>query len=94
MLPRRAVSAPGAGADQDLTTMHKNQEAAPWRPKPLEQTFFSRCPHDCSDTCAMLYKVKDGRLIEVRGNPERPFTHGGLCVKLKDYHNHQRPRRL
>lgn len=55
---------------------------------PIEQTFFGGCPHDCPDTCAMLYKVKDGRLIEVRGNPEHPFTHGGLCVKLKDYDDH------
>jgi anaerobic selenocysteine-containing dehydrogenase len=55
---------------------------------PLEQTFFGGCPHDCPDTCSMLYKVKDGRLVEVRGNPEHPFTHGGLCVKLKDYHDH------
>lgn len=55
---------------------------------PIEQTFFGGCPHDCPDTCAMLYKVKDGRLIEVRGNPEHPLTHGGLCVKLKDYDDH------
>ncbi|MBA2409470.1 MAG: molybdopterin oxidoreductase family protein [Gammaproteobacteria bacterium] len=55
---------------------------------PLDQTSFGGCPHDCPDTCSMLYKVKDGRLVEVRGNPDHPFTHGSLCVKLKDYHDH------
>ncbi|MGH8769966.1 MAG: molybdopterin-containing oxidoreductase family protein [Burkholderiales bacterium] len=52
------------------------------------QTFFGGCPHDCPDTCAMLYTVQDGRLIEVQGNPDHPVTRGGLCVKLKDYHDH------
>jgi hypothetical protein len=32
---------------------------------PIEQTFFGGCPHDCPDTCAMLHKVRDGRLVEV-----------------------------
>ncbi|MBC7944596.1 MAG: hypothetical protein H7X91_04905, partial [Burkholderiales bacterium] len=48
------------------------------------KTFFGGCPHDCPDTCAMLYDVKDGRLLDVRGNPDHPYTRGGLCVKLKD----------
>lgn len=52
------------------------------------QTFFGGCPHDCPDTCAMLYTVQDGRLIDVKGNPDHPVTRGGLCVKLKDYHDH------
>ena len=51
-------------------------------------TFFGSCPHDCPDTCAMIYEVEAGRLVEVRGNKEHPMTRGGLCVKLKDYHDH------
>ena len=43
------------------------------------------CPHDCPDTCAMLVTVEDGRAIEVRGDPEHPFTRGALCVKVNDY---------
>jgi hypothetical protein len=23
------------------------------------------CPHDCPDTCAMLYHVRDGKLVDV-----------------------------
>src|SRR5680860_1328529 len=56
--------------------------------QPQRRTFFGGCPHDCPDTCAMIYEVEDGRLIEVRGNKDHPMTRGGLCVKLKDYHDH------
>jgi anaerobic selenocysteine-containing dehydrogenase len=56
--------------------------------QPRRKAFFGGCPHDCPDTCAMIYEVEDGRLVEVRGNKEHPMTRGGLCVKLKDYHDH------
>ena len=52
-----------------------------------EKTVFSACPHDCPDTCAMLTTVVDGKAVEVRGNPDHPFTRGGLCVKVNDYEN-------
>lgn len=41
------------------------------------------CPHDCPDTCAMLYHVEDGKLVDVQGDPNHPMTRGGLCVKVK-----------
>lgn len=43
------------------------------------------CPHDCPDTCAMLITVENGRVTGVRGDPEHPFTRGGLCVKVNNY---------
>jgi anaerobic selenocysteine-containing dehydrogenase len=43
------------------------------------------CPHDCPDTCAMLVTVEDGRAVAVRGDPDHPFTRGGLCVKVNNY---------
>lgn len=46
------------------------------------------CPHDCPDTCAFLYHVKDGRLTDVTGDPEHPMTNGGLCVKLRKFAEH------
>ncbi|MCY4408245.1 MAG: molybdopterin-dependent oxidoreductase, partial [Rhodospirillaceae bacterium] len=52
-----------------------------------ETTVFSACPHDCPDTCAMLTTVEDGKVTGVRGNPDHPFTRGGLCVKVNDYQN-------
>ncbi|MGQ0463816.1 MAG: molybdopterin-containing oxidoreductase family protein [Sporichthyaceae bacterium] len=49
-------------------------------------TVRGACPHDCPDTCAMLTKVDEtGRAIEVRGDPDHPFTRGGLCVKVNNY---------
>jgi anaerobic selenocysteine-containing dehydrogenase len=50
-----------------------------------EHKVFSACPHDCPDTCAMITTVRDGKAIDVRGNPDHPFTRGGLCVKVNDY---------
>jgi len=50
-----------------------------------EHRFLGACPHDCPDTCAMLTTVRDGRVVSVRGNPDHPFTRGGLCVKVKNY---------
>ena len=43
------------------------------------ETVRGACPHDCPDTCAMLVSVRDGRAVDVRGDPEHPFTRGGLC---------------
>jgi anaerobic selenocysteine-containing dehydrogenase len=48
-------------------------------------TVRGACPHDCPDTCAMLVSVRDGRAVDVRGDPEHPFTRGGLCVKVNNY---------
>ena len=56
---------------------------------------FGGCPHDCPDTCAMIYEVADNKLLSVRGNPDHPMTDGVLCVKLKDYEKrHYHPDRL
>lgn len=51
-------------------------------------TILGACPHDCPDTCAMLYTVEDGVLTEVRGNPDHPMTRGALCGKVKDFDRH------
>lgn len=65
--------------------------------KPVDgvQTYHGGCPHDCPDTCSMVFEVQEGKLIGVKGNPEHPMTRGGLCVKLKDYEKrHYHPDRL
>jgi predicted molibdopterin-dependent oxidoreductase YjgC len=38
------------------------------------------CPY-CAVGCQMYLGVKDGRIIEVRGDPEGPSNEGRLCVK-------------
>ena len=43
------------------------------------------CPHDCPDGCSMLVTVENGKATGVRGDPEHPFTRGGLCVKVNNY---------
>ena len=45
----------------------------------------SVCPHDCPSACSLLVKVADGRLAEVRGDPEQPFTQGVICGKVRAY---------
>ena len=50
------------------------------------QIIRSVCPHDCPDTCAMLVELDaSGRAVRVKGDPENPYTHGGLCVKVAHY---------
>jgi anaerobic selenocysteine-containing dehydrogenase len=57
--------------------------------QPKELTIVrGACPHDCPDTCAMLYQVDDGKLVGVKGDPDHPMTRGGLCVKVKNFHEH------
>ncbi len=61
----------------------------------LTTTHHGGCPHDCPDTCSMVFEVEDGKLTGVKGNPDHPMTRGGLCVKLKDYEKrHYHPDRL
>ncbi|MCX4189060.1 molybdopterin-containing oxidoreductase family protein [Methylophaga sp. OBS3] len=61
----------------------------------LKTTHHGGCPHDCPDTCSMVYHVENGKLVSVKGNAEHPMTRGGLCVKLKDYEQrHYHPDRL
>ncbi len=43
------------------------------------------CPHDCPDTCVMTVTVKDGRAVDLGGDPEHRFTQGFLCAKVNRY---------
>jgi anaerobic selenocysteine-containing dehydrogenase len=43
------------------------------------------CPHDCPDTCVMTVGVRDGRAVDLGGDPEHRFTRGFLCVKVNQY---------
>jgi anaerobic selenocysteine-containing dehydrogenase len=59
------------------------------------KTYHGGCPHDCPDTCSMVYHVRDEKLVAVKGNADHPMTRGGLCVKLNDYEKrHYHPDRL
>jgi anaerobic selenocysteine-containing dehydrogenase len=46
------------------------------------RTIRTMCPMNCHPTlCGMLVTVEDGRLLEVRGDPDNPDSHGFLCVR-------------
>ena len=51
----------------------------------VKTTVLGTCPQDCPDACSMLIDVEDGRATGVRGNPDHPFTRGGLCLKVNNY---------
>jgi anaerobic selenocysteine-containing dehydrogenase len=57
-------------------------------PLPRDGEVHGACPQDCPDTCAMIYTVRDGRLVDVRGRADHPYTQGRLCVKLKHFAAH------
>jgi anaerobic selenocysteine-containing dehydrogenase len=63
--------------------------------KPDIETYHGGCPHDCPDTCAMVYEVQDGKLLGVSGNKDHAMTRGGLCSKVHDYEKrHYHPDRV
>jgi anaerobic selenocysteine-containing dehydrogenase len=43
------------------------------------------CPHDCPDTCAWTVTVREGRAVDLKGDPDHPFTRGGLCAKVNHF---------
>lgn len=44
------------------------------------------CPLDCPDACSWVVTVDDENVpVKLRGNPDHPFTRGGLCVKVNPY---------
>jgi len=43
------------------------------------------CPLDCPDTCGMLARVKNGKVISLTGDPDHPYTAGFICRKMRGY---------
>ncbi|WP_088288487.1 molybdopterin-dependent oxidoreductase [Kineosporia sp. A_224] len=58
------------------------------------------CALDCPDACSWVVTVEEDdaggrRAVSLRGNPEHPFTRGGLCAKVNSYLEYAAsPRRL
>lgn len=60
----------------------------------MEQ-IIGACSLDCPDACSWVVTVEDGRAVKLRGNPDHPFTRGGLCVKVNPYIEYtNRPDRI
>jgi anaerobic selenocysteine-containing dehydrogenase len=45
------------------------------------ETIRAVCGHDCPDLCSLLVQVENGRVVQVRGDPDHPFTAGFACAK-------------
>jgi anaerobic selenocysteine-containing dehydrogenase len=52
---------------------------------PDVQIIRGSCPHDCPDTCAWQVTVENGVATQLVGDPDHPFTRGGLCSKVSHY---------
>jgi len=50
--------------------------------KPARSVHRSVCHLDCPDTCAMLVTIENGVAVNLRGDPDHPFTRGFLCRKM------------
>ena len=44
------------------------------------KVFKSVCPY-CAVGCSLNVYVKDGKVIDIEGNPDSPINHGKLCPK-------------
>src|SRR5215831_13296870 len=61
------------------------QKIVPYLKQPVEFTpgvasWFASVCGGCSRACGTLVKVRDGRPIKLEGNPDHPFSQGGLCA--------------
>ena len=45
------------------------------------QDIRTTCPRDCYDACGALVRVRAGRIVHVRGDPDHPVSRGKLCRK-------------
>jgi anaerobic selenocysteine-containing dehydrogenase len=45
----------------------------------------SVCPHDCPSACSLVVTLDAGRITDVAGNPDHPYTQGVICGKVHDY---------
>src|SRR5262245_32070816 len=51
----------------------------------LQTVTRGACPHDCPDTCAWTVTERDGRAVDLKADPDHPFTRGGLCAKVNHF---------
>ncbi len=54
-----------------------------------ETVIKTTCPRDCYDACGALVKVRDGRILSVRGDPAHPVSRGKLCAKCTTGYNNE-----
>jgi anaerobic selenocysteine-containing dehydrogenase len=50
------------------------------------RVFKTTCALDCPDTCGLRVTAEDGRVTQIGGDPDHPFTRGFICHKVANYH--------
>jgi anaerobic selenocysteine-containing dehydrogenase len=51
----------------------------------MRETRHSVCPHDCPSQCGLQVTLDGGRIVNVVGDRDHPFTQGVICGKVHDY---------
>lgn len=49
----------------------------------MAATVRTACPLNCWDNCLWLVDIEQGKVTGVRGDPEDPYTYGGVCPKAR-----------
>ncbi len=49
------------------------------------RSVLGTCHHDCPDSCGWVATSENGVLVELKGNPEHPFSRGELCPKVNRF---------
>ena len=52
---------------------------------PGTHTVHGTCHHDCPDSCGWQVTVTDGVAVQLRGNPDHPYSVGELCPKVNRF---------
>ena len=47
----------------------------------MTSSVLSACAFDCPDSCGLVATVEGGRLLDLRGREDHPYTRGFLCPK-------------
>ncbi len=64
-------------------------------PAAVSEQRKTTCNRDCPDACSIVATVQDGRITELRGDPEHPITQGFLCYRTSHFLQQQySPTRL
>src|SRR5215210_1683245 len=50
---------------------------------------LTTCPRDCYDACGVAVRIHDGKIAQVRGDPNHPMSRGALCVKCSAGYNNE-----
>ena len=56
---------------------------------PASDVILTTCPRDCYDACGIAVRVRDGAIVQVRGDANHPMSRGTLCVKCSTGYNNE-----